>query len=241
MPEQPPSFFPDFGSFGSGFDFLKNLQAASAAGGNPSSSTGFPAWLTPSLNVEELEKRIQELKSVQFWLDQNASALKTTIQAMEVQKMTLETLASMNIHMNNVAQAFQPQANPTASEQAQKTNKADETKPAATTAQTPGVDPMPWWNALSQQFQTLAQAALQPAMPTGNGTPTSTATKKTSAPSNPSMPVKAASGNRNPQKTQTAQRASKAATSKKPPKKTTRSMPTVTAHSSGVRKNKPGT
>ena len=42
--------------------------------------------------MEELDKRIDELKAVQFWLDQNAMALKATIQALEVQKMTLATL-----------------------------------------------------------------------------------------------------------------------------------------------------
>ena len=32
-------------------------------------------WVAPTLNVEELDKRIDELKAVQFWLDQNAKAL----------------------------------------------------------------------------------------------------------------------------------------------------------------------
>lgn len=44
------------------------------------------SWVAPTLSVEELDKRIQELKTVQFWLEQNTNALKATIQALEVQK-----------------------------------------------------------------------------------------------------------------------------------------------------------
>jgi hypothetical protein len=42
-------------------------------------------------------KRIDELRTVQFWLEQNARMLATTIQALEVQRMTLSTLQSMNV------------------------------------------------------------------------------------------------------------------------------------------------
>jgi len=51
------------------------------------------------LNPEELQKRIDELKTVQFWLEQNARMLGTTIQALEVQRMTLSTLKTMNVQM----------------------------------------------------------------------------------------------------------------------------------------------
>ena len=46
---------------------------------------------------EELEKRISELRTVQYWLEQNARLLATTIQALEVQRMTLSTLKTMNV------------------------------------------------------------------------------------------------------------------------------------------------
>ena len=32
-------------------------------------------WVAPTLNPEELEKRIEELRTVQFWLEQNARML----------------------------------------------------------------------------------------------------------------------------------------------------------------------
>jgi len=96
-----------FGKFVPGFDFLQNLsqtasKAAPAAGGIP----GMSNWVAPTLSVEEIDKRIQELKAVQFWLEQNGTALKATIQALEVQKMTLTTLQGMNVSMADLAKAF---------------------------------------------------------------------------------------------------------------------------------------
>jgi predicted XRE-type DNA-binding protein len=106
---------PDMSSFGKfvpGFDFLQNL-AKQAAGGAAQSIPQLPnlgSWVAPTLNVEELDKRIDELKAVQFWLDQNAMALKATIQALEVQKMTLATLKGMNFNFGDVAHAFKLKA-----------------------------------------------------------------------------------------------------------------------------------
>ncbi|MEO6015979.1 MAG: PhaM family polyhydroxyalkanoate granule multifunctional regulatory protein, partial [Polaromonas sp.] len=100
--------FAGFGKLVPGFDFLQNL-AKQAAGSATQSIPQLPNlgnWVAPTLNVEELDKRIDELKAVQFWLDQNATALKATIQALEVQKMTLATLKGMNFNMGDVANAF---------------------------------------------------------------------------------------------------------------------------------------
>ncbi len=97
-----------FGKFVPGFDFLQNL--AKGATQNIPQMPNLGNWVAPTLNVEELDKRIEELKAVQFWLDQNAMALKATIQALEVQKMTLATLKGMNFHMGDVANAFKLKA-----------------------------------------------------------------------------------------------------------------------------------
>jgi len=102
-----PSAF-GFGQFVPGFDFLQNLSKT-AAQAQPSAATGMPgmgSWVAPTLSIEDIDKRIQELKSVLFWLEQNTTALKATIQAMEVQKMTLTTLQSMNVNMADLAKAF---------------------------------------------------------------------------------------------------------------------------------------
>ena len=93
-----------FGKLVPGFDFLQSLAkgASSSIPQLPSLSN----WVAPTISVEELEKRIDELKAVQFWLEQNSRALAATIQALEVQKMTLATLKGMNFSMGDVANAF---------------------------------------------------------------------------------------------------------------------------------------
>ena len=97
-----PAF--DFGKFIPGFDFLQNL--ASSAKGPAGPVSALHNWVAPTVSVEELDKRIAELKAVLFWLEQNSTALKATIQALEVQKMTLATLQGMNLSMAEVAKAF---------------------------------------------------------------------------------------------------------------------------------------
>ena len=97
-----------FGKFIPGFDFLQNL-AKGATDAVPQ-MPNLANWITPSLNVEELEKRISELKTVHFWLEQNSKALGATVQALEVQKMTLATLKGMNFNIGDVADAFKMKA-----------------------------------------------------------------------------------------------------------------------------------
>lgn len=97
-----------FGKFVPGFDFLQGL-AKGAAGSLPQ-MPNLTNWVSPSLNLEELEKRVDELKAVHFWLDQNSKALGATIQALEVQKMTLATLKGMNFNMGDVANALKLKA-----------------------------------------------------------------------------------------------------------------------------------
>ena len=198
--------FPDFGKLVPGFDFLQNLTKQAAGSATPSMQMpSLGSWIAPTLNVEELDKRIQELKAVQFWLDQNAMALKATIQALEVQKMTLATLKGMNFNMSEMANAFKLkvadsmagsaqgapdkaksfagleippssfQANKAASDQprAQAADKTAASADEADAAETPAgkapaspsgvVDPMQWWGALTQQFQTIAADAMKEA------------------------------------------------------------------------------
>ena len=183
--------FAGFGKMVPGFDFLQNLakQAADTATQKIPQLPNLGSWIAPTLNVEELDKRIEELKAVQFWLDQNAMALKATIQALEVQKMTLATLKGMNFNMGDVANAFKLKVADTAAGGVQKVaDKAKtfsgfeippaqfqataESKPKvrpkvdAGRADTPVpgvVDPMQWWGALTQQFHNIATTAMQDA------------------------------------------------------------------------------
>ncbi len=204
MSDADNSSFAGFGKLVPGFDFLQNL--AKQAAGNASQSIpqlpNLGNWVAPTLNVEDLEKRIDELKAVQFWLDQNATALKATIQALEVQKMTLATLKGMNFNMGDVANAFKlkvadsvaggvqkvadkartfsgleippsafdaaraeaESAPPAAKPRAPRAKPKAQPKASAAAPAAGGVvDPMQWWGALTQQFQTIAADAMKDA------------------------------------------------------------------------------
>jgi hypothetical protein len=159
--------FPAFGKLVPGFDFLQNL-AKQAAGSATQSIPQLPNlgnWVAPTLNVEELDKRIEELKAVQFWLDQNAMALKATIQALEVQKMTLATLKGMNFNMGDVANAFKLKVADSVAGGVQRV--ADKARTFSGLEVPPTsfgvVDPMQWWGALTQQFQAIATDAMKDA------------------------------------------------------------------------------
>ncbi len=94
----------NFGQFIPGYDFLQQLSKTSQSTG--AGLPPFANWVAPTVSVEEIDKRIDELKSVQFWLEQNSRGLTATIQALQVQKMTLSTLQDMNVNMGEFAKAF---------------------------------------------------------------------------------------------------------------------------------------
>ena len=165
-----------------GFDFLQNL--AKGAADRVPQLPNLSNWVAPTLNVEELDKRISELKSVQFWLEQNSRALAATVQALEVQKMTLATLQGMNFSMGDVANAFKLKAADTVASGVQKAGEtaagaaqamagaaraAAEAVPDAAAKAAKGaadvglIDPLQWWGALTTQFQQIAGEALKDA------------------------------------------------------------------------------
>ena len=51
---------------------------------------------TPTLNVEELDKRIAELRAVEQWLALNQNMLRNTIHGLEVQRGTLHAIGTMS-------------------------------------------------------------------------------------------------------------------------------------------------
>lgn len=148
-----------FGQFIPGFDFLQNL-AKGGAQAMPQ-MPGLSNWIAPTLNVEELDKRIAEMKAVRFWLEQNATAVGATIQALEVQKMTLATLQGMNVQMADLAESMKlkPDAPAAAAPPAKPAAQAKGAGGEAQDAKV--VDPVQWWGALTQQFQQIAASAMQ--------------------------------------------------------------------------------
>jgi hypothetical protein len=147
-----------------GFDFLQGLaKSAGAALPGMSNLPGIGQWVAPTLNPEEIEKRIGELRTVQFWLEQNARMLGATIQALEVQRMTLSTLKTMNVQMGDLRESLTaavPVFRGAVTGQKDAATRVVE-KPAADVSPPPGVDPMQWWSALTQQFTELASKAVK--------------------------------------------------------------------------------
>ncbi|AKJ31779.1 PhaM family polyhydroxyalkanoate granule multifunctional regulatory protein [Caldimonas brevitalea] len=163
-----------FGKLVPGFEFLQEMMK-SAGSAMPS----FTQWVAPTLDPKELEKRIGELRTVQFWLEQNARMLSATIQAMEVQRMTLATLESMNVPMDTLRDSLKvtvpsPPPAPAAGPGPDRDAAAAKPGPSGTgtgtgtgTGQTASaglIDPMQWWGALTQQFATLATNTMAEAL-----------------------------------------------------------------------------
>ena len=183
-----------------GFDFLQGLVKNAGA-----ALPGIGQWVAPTIDPAELEKRIEELRTVQFWLEQNARMLGATIQALEVQRMTLSTLKTMNVQMEDLRDSLQlrmPGAPAPAAAPAPKaTPKLDAAPgPAAGAAPTPGVvDPLQWWGALTQQFTELATSAMKDSAADAARSPPKTTPAKAAAATSAApgaaaaAPVKAAS------------------------------------------------
>lgn len=51
-----------------------------------------PGMAMPTLDPQEIEKRIQELKSVEQWLNMNLNMLRMAIQGLEMQKAGLTAM-----------------------------------------------------------------------------------------------------------------------------------------------------
>lgn len=51
-----------------------------------------PGMAMPTLDPQEIDKRIQDLKSVEIWLSMNLNVLRTAIQGLEMQKATLTAM-----------------------------------------------------------------------------------------------------------------------------------------------------
>jgi hypothetical protein len=155
-----------------------------------------PSMLAPTLDVEELEKRISDLRAVEQWLELNASMLRTTIQSLEVQRATISTLKGIGgamlspIGYMNGGKAETAHA-PTPPEVAlgiaamrdqekaaiRRRRKAARKRAQAShppTVTDAPLNPAAWWNTLQDQFTkiaTVAGAAAQESEPKSDEKP----------------------------------------------------------------------
>lgn len=110
------------------------------------SNMGFslPGLVTPTLDVNELDKRIADLKAVENWLKMNLSMLQMTTQGLEVQRATIAAVQAMSQQARDAA------------------NKAGTEEGAAAN---PFASAAMWaWNVMGSQASAAAAAAA-PATP----------------------------------------------------------------------------
>ena len=65
--------------------------------------------VTPTFDVDELDKRIKDMKAVEGWLRMNLSMLQMTIQGLEMQRTTLGAVQAMGQIASDTAKAMNPE------------------------------------------------------------------------------------------------------------------------------------
>jgi hypothetical protein len=118
-----------------------------------------PGMVAPTFDVDELDKRIKDMKAVEGWLRMNLSMLQMTIQGLEMQRSTVGAVQAMSQMAQDAAKSMAPEAAPQAA-------------PAAA----PGADPAangalseaamwPWqmMQQMREQMQHNVEAAAQAA------------------------------------------------------------------------------
>lgn len=102
-------------------DFVRNMW----------NNMGFPlpGMVAPTLDLDELDKRIQDLKAVEHWLKMNLKMLQMTTQGLEMQRAAVAAVKAMSEH---------------AAEKTAEEPKADDQNPFASTAMWP-------WNFMNAQ------------------------------------------------------------------------------------------
>ena len=68
------------------FEFMQKMW-------NPMSFP-LPGMIVPTVDPQEIEKKINELKSVETWLTMNVGFVQMTIKTLEMQKAALESLTA---------------------------------------------------------------------------------------------------------------------------------------------------
>jgi hypothetical protein len=66
-----------------------------------------PGMVAPTFDVDELDKRIKDLKAVEGWLRMNLSMLQMTIQSLEMQRTTVSAVQTMGQMATDAARSMQ--------------------------------------------------------------------------------------------------------------------------------------
>jgi hypothetical protein len=79
------------------FEFMQKMW-------NPASFP-LPGMITPTVNIDEIDKKISELTAVENWLAMSAGFVQMTIKTLQLQKSALESLRAAG---EAAARATQP-------------------------------------------------------------------------------------------------------------------------------------
>lgn len=166
-----------------GFDFVKKIWG----------SLPIPSVMNPTTDLDELDKRISDLKAVEQWLNVNLSMLRATIQGLEVQRGTIATIKSFSSNLGlgaerggDVSQAVNEEIIRNAMQAAVAPPPVPRVEPVAAKTPDPEPEQIPagaeaaaanqesskaiisnataWWGLLQDQFNKVATAAM-----TGSG------------------------------------------------------------------------
>lgn len=166
MLKPPMPNIPGVGAVTDTLDFVKNLWGSMSVPG-----MSIPNMAMPPVSLDELDKKIADLKAVEAWLNINVSMLRGTIQTMEVQRGTIAALKSMGATL--AAAVKQPGADEKSVLAAAPYASAFFSQPAPAKAPEPVKqqeapaanalnNPVAWWNMLQEQFNQAVTTAMTP-------------------------------------------------------------------------------
>lgn len=230
MPNMPN--IPGMGAMTDTLEFVKNLWSSMGVPGvSNMPGMNLPGMVMPTLSVDEIHKKISDMKAVESWLTLNMNMLRGTIQALEVQAATISTLQSMGESLSATLgggtteqTSSQSAAAPNGAKDGAKAGNGsdgagatekqhaapeptskDASDAAALTA--PLVNATAWWNMLQDQFKQAVSGAMNTEPPAAASAP-----EKPKAESHANTKAKPKAKTTAPAKTATA---SSATTSKK--------------------------
>ncbi len=136
---------PSNDAFNDSLSFIKKLWAGMQGMG----------MSVPTFSVEELDKRIQELRSVETWLNLNVSMLHNAIQALEIQRAAVSTLQSFSSALSQANQVNEVSGTQTTGHASQRHESHPE-----------NISPLmrqsaEWWAGMQEQFKQALGASLE--------------------------------------------------------------------------------
>ena len=147
-----------------------------------------PGMVTPTVSLDELDQQIKDLKAVESWLSLNMNMLRSSIQALEVQRSTIAALKTMGESFTKQQEAFVKaheekleEVAPSEGSTTESKDKNDAQETQAAQAWAMPNETNAWWNVVQDQFK----QALSQVMVSEESAPikakTSTNTKKPAA------------------------------------------------------------